>query len=262
MSTDVRAIRLGGTARTSTPATSPSWAPARSGIPLPNPPPKDTRIVAVEMAKSEIAWAQLRDLTLAELFAAADEDLPNTFPRSLHPGGFQVLLADGSVHWFSARSRRGRLEESLTQESREFDAVAAPPAMESKGNPNCSGSGGNSGGSTTPARTARCLTAPGVRGVACLPGRFRLCLPRLAGRRGRNGQRAIAAAGEHVAGLTPPGLAAPFWSAAFIAAFGANKTAGLQARFRTTQRLRLREKAAMNRRTPKFASMPGGIARA
>jgi type II secretory pathway pseudopilin PulG len=88
------------------------WDPAAKS------PPNDTRIMAVEMSQSGIAWAEPKDLSLAEVLGAAeDEDRESAVPRSGHPGGFQVLMANGSVQYVPTPISRRLLEILLTRSS-------------------------------------------------------------------------------------------------------------------------------------------------
>ncbi len=70
-------------------------------------------IMIVEAPHANIPWTEPRDLNFAELTMAVNSGANS--PHSTHPGGVQVLMADGSVRFLSAGISAADLQALLTK---------------------------------------------------------------------------------------------------------------------------------------------------
>ncbi len=70
-------------------------------------------ILVVEAPQANIPWTEPRDLTFAELSMVINGGANS--PHSQHPGGVQVLLADGSVRFLSKNIAPEQLRALLTK---------------------------------------------------------------------------------------------------------------------------------------------------
>lgn len=78
-------------------------------------------ILLVEVANSKVTWNEPKDLTEEEFLARTANGTLGP-----HPGGVQVLLADGSVRFLSSTVARDTLHNMLTRGGGEFIRAEAP----------------------------------------------------------------------------------------------------------------------------------------
>ncbi len=75
-------------------------------------------IMAVEVAGAGISWLEPRDMSIDEAIAYIT-DPSSTGQTHAHPGGVNVLIADGSVHFISSTIDRQTLRAMMTRDGGE-----------------------------------------------------------------------------------------------------------------------------------------------
>ena len=76
-------------------------------------------IIIVELRSSAIHWAEPKDIAIEDLLATGINGHDESGCGSHHSGGMNVLLSDGSVHFFSEDASTDLLRSWLTREGGE-----------------------------------------------------------------------------------------------------------------------------------------------
>lgn len=71
-------------------------------------------ISVAEVASGSVHWMEPRDLEFDRMSFTIDSSDKAVGLESHHPGGANVLMADGSVHWLAAKTARRSLRALLT----------------------------------------------------------------------------------------------------------------------------------------------------